>query len=184
MRQGRPTIRLIRREPTRADARATAKRRPTERSAAFYGLVGTLIGAVIGLTGTYLTLQQADRHDALATKREAYAALVAEAEAYRRDLLTLEAAIAALDQEKYEQGVAALREASVELYAAHARVWLVADDSTRAASNDLTRAFFPTVTEPENVRDYEAVQVRALITAGGESIDRFLVTAGQDLQDE
>ena len=123
-------------------------------NAALYALAGAVIGASASLLGAYVTTEQQSKLDSLATKREAFAAFVAEAEQYGNQLSNVMDALNDGDKARFEEERTILEdEASGELYAAFSVVWMVGDANTAVAARDVRARLVDWEVEDETDRD-------------------------------
>ncbi len=140
---------------------------------AVWGLAGTIVGAVLGLAGTFTILQQEADLDSKVTKRSAFATFLAEAEEYRGHLRLLREAAQTGDQATYDTERTTTQNAGGELYAAAAVVRIVAEDATGRAAAKVNDLLFA-VDKPELVVDYDLATVTAQVDAVSPALSDFL----------
>ena len=158
------------------------KRDTNPRSAAFWGLAGTILGAVIGLGGTWMLMQTTVELDEKATKRAAFAVLLTEAQDYRGQLRLLREAAASGNQATYDRQRTTTQNAGGELYAAAGVVRIVASDQTGRAGSAVNDRLIE-VDKPENISDYDVQKVTAQLEAVGDALNTFLDLARAEVGD-
>lgn len=161
---------------------------PRQPRAVVYVLAGALTGAVASVLGAYVATEKQSDLDALATKREAYAAFIVEADQYARQLLTVTNALSQVLATLTEES-RLLDEASGELYAAESVVWLVGDRHAAAVAADTfewlsgTRRGPSQSIEPVGL-DAKVDALAKRVSAGRASLGDFIEVARDDLANE
>lgn len=154
----------------------------SRRGQFIWPLLGVVLGGIIGLGGTFVTLRHEAELDAKATKRSAFTTFLAEAQEYRGYLRLLREAAETGDQDTYDQQRTTAQNAGGELYAAAAIVRIVAEDATGRAAATVNDLLF-TVDKPEQVVDYDLATVEAQEQLVGPALDAFLDLARAEIGD-
>ena len=153
-------------------------------NSAVYALVGTVLGVAASLLGSYMTSEQQANLDAIATKREAFAAFIAEYTEYSRHLRDLAYFRGQGDDERVEAEWAATLAQSTDLATARGVVVMVGDPRAAEEANLVTGAMFDVTRQDWREMTDQEISASVMDGVRAITITAFIEAARADLADE